>query len=130
MATKELPTLNLDDLIASDKATLKIKHPKTGEDTSGHFTVHGAASATYQKHRIAMLEERMKLEKVTPEQSHEMGLTLLANILEDMGGFTYKGKPYVHSFQNAKEVLSNPGYYWLKDQIDEGVVNVGNFLKG
>lgn len=123
--------LDLDLLVASNTAKVFIRHPVTGEPTEGWFEVYGHASQEYRRVRNQVMADRIaEGEKLSEEKAEEFNNRLLLGALKDMGGLTYKKKEYKHSPENAKTLLETPGYHWLKAQVDDAIVNVGNFLKG
>jgi len=123
--------MDLSSLFASDTAEVTIKHPKTGEPLDMVVTVAGNASEEYRKVRTELAKRRIESTRsITVEELETSAMRLLVACVKGWKGIQMAGVDYPYSAANAKELLSNPGYFWLKEQIETAVGDVANFIQG
>jgi len=123
--------MDLSSLFASDTAEITIKHPKTGEPLDMVVTVAGNASEDYRKVRTELAKRRIESTRsITVEELETSAMRLLVACVKGWKGIQMSGVEYPYSTANAKELLSNPGYFWLKEQIETAVGDVANFIQG
>ena len=123
--------MDLSSLFASDTAEIIIKHPKTGEPLDMVVTVAGNASEDYRKVRTELAKRRIESTRsITVEELETSAMRLLVACVKSWKGIQMSGVEYPYSAANAKELLSNPGYFWLKEQIETAVGDVANFIQG
>ena len=125
--------VNLSELLAKDTATVALKHPKTAVPMDAFITVSGPASDTYRKARQAMTDRRMAAnaagQPIDAATIEANARELMAQCVLDWTGLIGPdGAEMPCTVENVRKVLSTPGLYWLKDQIDEAINTVGNFL--
>lgn len=124
--------MDLSSLFACDTATITIKHPKTGMPMEGFtVTVAGNASEEYRKVRTELAKRRIESTRsITVEELEASALRLLVACVKGWTGVQMNGMDYLCTPANVTELLSNPGYFWLKEQIEAGAGDVANFIQG
>lgn len=124
--------MDLSSLFASDTAEIQIKHPKTGETLEGvSITVAGNASEEYRRVRTELAKRRIESSRsITVEELENSAMRMLVACIKGWKGIQMNGVDYPFSAANAKELFGNPGYYWLKEQVEAGVGDVANFIQG
>lgn len=124
--------MDLSNLLASDTAVVQIKHPRTGAPIDGMtVTVAGNASEDFRKVRAELAKRRLESSRgVSVEELDASALTLLVACIKGWTGFEMNGDAYEFSPANAKALMSNPGYFWLREQVEAGVGDVANFIMG
>lgn len=124
--------MDLSNLLASDTAVIQIRHPKTNSPIEGMtVTVAGNASEDFRKVRADLAKRRLESSRnATVEELEASALTMLVACVKDWTGFEMNGKPYEFSSANVRTILANPGYFWLREQVESGVSDTANFIGG
>lgn len=130
----------LTDLAVKDTMELHLRHPATSEllyadeekTKPVSITLHGKSSKPYRTVVTAMqnrnLRRKQKGEKASAEQMLEEGLEMLVSISADSDNLSVDGKP-VKTPEQFRKLYSTPKLFWVKEQVDEAVVDVSNFLE-
>jgi hypothetical protein len=124
--------MDLSKLLATDTAVIQIKHPRTGAVIEGMtVTVAGNASEDFRRVRAELAKRRLETSRnVTVEELEASALTLLVACVKGWSGFEMDGVEYEFSPANARALLTNPGYFWLREQVESGVGDTANFIVG
>ena len=127
----------LDTRGASSKAaTLKLRNPKTGEDlldkeTGENVTIAllGIESEKSEQLQREVQRKRLKrgaTKKLTPEQIENEGLALLAGLTVSWKHVGRGTEALECTFENAKAIYRE--FPWIREQVDEFVGDLGNYL--
>lgn len=132
----------LDTKAACEKgAELQLKHPGTRavlKDADGEpLVIHvvGKHSDSYVKKSHALSNARFKRMRggphMTSEESEQEGIVLLTACVQsisenlDLDG---SGSPVPNTPEGIRRLLSDPRFRWVREQVDEFVGELGNFL--
>lgn len=124
---------------AADTAVISLYHPNTGQtlmnDDGSEMTVevYGAESSVYrnvvreqQDRRMARIAKTGKSILTSAEiESNQMELVLKA---VKSWTITLNGETPAVTRESVEQVLSK--YTWIRVQIEDGINNAANFLKG
>jgi len=140
------------DLASFDTATpcdagaeIELLHPVSGTPIGIFITVLGRYSKVFIDHtrrnsneylrKAQMLKKRGKEEETpTVEKFEEKSIDLLVACTVgwrtgDKKVITFEGKDYEFSPANAAMLYSSPKLAWIRTQVDEGIADLGNFMK-
>jgi hypothetical protein len=124
---------------AADTAVISLYHPATGQtlmnDDGSEMTVevYGADSSVYrnvvreqQDRRMARIAKTGKAVLTTAEiEANQLELTIKA---VKSWTITLNGETPAITRENVEKVLTT--YTWIRVQIEDGISNSANFLKG
>jgi hypothetical protein len=136
MSTKGFDLSNLSTIKkAEEGAVLEVLHPANDTRLGIRITLAGEDSEVY---RSFVNKQANKLrQKVMPgrayvpppvEKDQEQATDLLAACTLGWEGMVMNGKPYPFTRENAKALYSNPGFAWLRNQVDKFIADRANFL--
>jgi predicted nucleotidyltransferase len=130
---------DISSLALKDSFTMQFRHPVTGELLWGdeektkpvEVVLYGTASKQYRNALNAMqarqLKRQAKKEKQTPEILKEESVSLLVACIAKFNEFALDGVVPSND-ADYRSLLSDPAFSWVKEQIDEGLGDVSNFL--
>lgn len=130
--------LDLNSLALQDFTTLQVRNPVTDlplfADTENTKPVEidiASKSSPQYKKQIAIWTkkvERKRDKKLDAEESRESGFDLLAAVCLRSRNLVVNGvEP--KTFEDFREIIANPQFAWLKDQIDEVLGDYSLFIK-
>jgi len=128
---------DLNTLALKETFQYPLKHPVTNEvlqSENGPVVINlfGSASPQYKKAVTAMqaraLRRQAKKEKPNIEQVKEENISLLVACTDSAENLSYEGAPVVTQ-DDFRRLYSDARFSWLKDQIDEILGDVSNFLE-
>lgn len=131
-------TFDISNLAIQDSTVVHLVHPATEEKLYADkdqkeaitITVASTASRAYRQAVAAMQNRRIKRgnKKDTAEQQKEEGIELLTSCCITSDNLKYKGHA-VKTESEFRELLSDDGMSWVKNQVDEALGNVELFIK-
>lgn len=136
MASKKVDLSNLSTARKADTgAVLEVLHPIDDTKLGITITLVGQDS---EIHRAFVNRQANKLrQKITPgrgymppsiEKDQEQATELLVACTLGWEGMAMGGKDYPFSPDNARALYSDPGYAWLREQVDRFIADRANFL--
>ena len=138
--TKPLDLADLNTTAAADKGfELELLHPVSkaalgvfvglvGKDSTA-FRDHIRRSANERLRKQAMQQRRGKeIEVLTMERIEADAIELLAVSTTGWRGVTYKGEDLPFSAANARLLYTE--MTWVREQIDEAIGDLENFMPG
>ena len=130
---------DLNTLALNDTFTLQLSHPVTGdklfadkEETQPvSITLYGTSSKQY-RNAVAGMQNRQlrrtaKKEKATAEVMREESVSLLVACAAGSNNLAYEGQAVVTD-TNFRALFSDARFSWIKDQVDEALGDISNFL--
>jgi hypothetical protein len=140
------------DLASLDAATpcdagaeIELLHPVSGVPVGVYITVLGKYSKVFLDHtrrasneylrKSQMLKKRGKDEEaVTVEKFEEKSVEMLVACTVgwrtgDKKVIIFEGKDLEFSTANAALIYGSPKLTWIRTQVDEGIADLGNFMK-
>lgn len=130
---------DLSTLATKDTTELHLRHPVTEEllyaDEAKKkpvtITLYGSSSKQYRNAVNAMQNRQLKRGKkqLTAEQMREEGIALLVACSDKATNLELRKGVPVDSDAAFRELYSDDKFGWLKDQVDEAVGTVANFLE-
>lgn len=139
--------MDLAKLKPNDRATIRIKHPSTGEELGVVIVVYGMDSKAFNasRHKIQNRILKKKKNVRTAEEIRQDSIQTLADCTAEWWTEEYKEKgkdkgkwikvgDFIEwngdrlecNVENAKLLYSNLD--WMKDQIDTEIGDIANFL--
>jgi hypothetical protein len=128
---------NLDSLSLKDTVELQLRHPVSDELLFADkeqtepvaLVLYGTSSKQYRNAVSAMQNRQLKRGKkpVSAELMREESVNLLVACSDKAINLTYKGAP-VDNEDAFRSLYSDPAFSWLKDQVDNALGDVSNFL--
>lgn len=125
--------------LKEDTFEMQFRHPATSEllfsddekTKKVSVNLYGTASKQYRNALRGMqdrqLKRNAKKEKPSSEIFKEEGLSLIVACIDGFNNFAVGGKvPTTEA--DFRELLGNPQFSWIKDQIDEALGDTSNFL--
>lgn len=109
-----------------------LRNPQTGEDLCNdkgeamQVCVVGADSAAFRSIKSGMFTKNRKAKNVTFERAEAQSLEVLALATTKFMNLQFDGKSLEYSKQAAIDLYRD--YSWIKEQIDEAIVNRADFL--
>lgn len=119
-------SIDLTSLLAKDTTKVEILHPGTKEPIGIRVTIAGPAADTYQAARLKLVQENMGNPDVT--KIHQTMFKLLVACVLAWEGVMEHGVVVPCTPENVERILSTPGYYWLKDQLEAALGDVARFI--
>lgn len=127
------------DISAASEAGVVVEIVRPGSagpimtpDGPMSVTVAGEQSERFQKARRSAANRRLAMKgrsKLTIEELEEEALDSLCKCVLAWNGFYKAGVQLASDYTNVRAILANPGYVWLRKQIDEAVGDEANFIK-
>jgi hypothetical protein len=120
---------------SEDGAVLEVLHPTNDTKLGIKITVVGADSTIYRS--FVNKQANAMRQKITPsrgfnmapiEKDQEQATDLLVACTLGWEGIDMDGKKYPFSKENAKALYANPGFSWLREQVDKFIADRANFL--
>lgn len=132
---------SLDTSEASEKgAKLELRHPNTGEvlrhDDGRPFTITLVGRDSNRFMSLARAQSDRRLQQALRSRQPVMTAAVEKDDTELLVNATlewdiiFDGKPAENNPKAYRDVYSNPGYRWLREQVDEFVGNRANFSTG
>lgn len=130
---------DINALALKDTFNLHLVHPTTGdklyasadESKPVEIVLYGTSSKQYRSAVSAMqnrqLRRQAKKEKPSAEIFREEGVNLLVACGAGANNLAVDGEP-VGTPETFRKLFSDPRFSWVKDQADEALGEVGNFL--
>ncbi len=129
---------DIESLAIQESTVVKLLHPATQEVLYADkeekkpvtITVHSTSSKAYRKAVSAMQNRTIKRgqkKPLTAEQQREEGIELLVACCVTSDNLTYKGAA-VKAESDFRALLSDDKFSWVKNQVDEALGNVENFI--
>ena len=134
-------TFDISTLALKDTFTLKLKHPVTqelllvdgDEDKPVAIELYGTASKQYRNAISAMqtraLRRNAKKEKPSADQIKEESVSLLVACSAGSKNLAVDGVVHAGDADSFKTLYSDARYSWIKEQVDEALGDIGNFLE-
>lgn len=121
-------TLDLATLSVAEETWVEIEHPSTAEPVGIQIKVAGSDSEIYKKQMRKQQDKRLKrgFRKVNSEQLETEGRELLVACTLDWKGVVYNGEELECNAENVRWLYKT--YSWIKDQVDNAIGDVSNFL--
>lgn len=115
-----------------DSEWMDVIHPKTGEPTGARILILSPDSEEYRKLMLKRQNEQLAFtrrhgNKVSAEQLHANGLSLLVSATLDWEGIVRNGEPVPCTPENVKDAYS--AWPWLEEQVNEFLGDRRNFFK-
>ena len=106
---------------------------ENGEDLPVGIDLYGPSSKQYrnaiQSLQSRALRRQAKKEKATPQQMEEEAINLLVAVSAGARNLGINASGLVpKTADDFRELYSEPKFMWIKDQVDEGLGDKGNFL--
>lgn len=120
-------TTDLSTLIAMETTKVELLHPATKKPLGMVVTLAGPAADTYQTAKLRLVQENMG--EANAEKISRKMVELLAACVVSWEGFVENGMPLVCDRETALRLLTTPGLYWLRDQLESALGDVARFIK-
>jgi len=136
--TKPVDLASLDLAAAAEKGfELELLHPATKERLGIFISVLGKDSATFRDHVRRTANDRLRKQAVSQRRGAEVEVPTIEKIEADAiellvvcttgwRGLTYKGAELPFTAANAKMLFTE--LPWIREQVDQAVGDVENFL--
>lgn len=139
--TKDQPPIDLGSLdltAASNKGfELELAHPVSRKPLGVFITVLGKDSSAFRDHTREKVNERLRRNfeaqrkgKDQPiptiDQSEKEAAELLAAVTVSWRNVTVNGEALECTSANAKRLYLD--HHWIREQVDEAVADLGNFM--
>lgn len=129
---------DLSELKQADTADLKIRHPKSGDETGWVITFAGPGHPKAVKQKNAQINRGLKrarmaenAEDMSADEVEQMSVDYIVGRMVGWSGLTWEGekdKAFDEAF--VKKLLGDPSYEWLKNACNKFLVNEANFIGG
>lgn len=127
---------DINTLAVSPSTSVHLKHPATGEELFEDadkkkpvkISVYGPGSKEYRAAQSQVTNENLARRRkgVTAESMERSRVEVLARCTSGFENFGYKGQPF--SSDVAREMYADPAMVWVRDQVEEALGDLGNFL--
>lgn len=133
-------SFNLASLALVDTFTFQLKHPADGtllfadeaETEPLTITVYGKSSKQYRNAVTAMqnrtLRRNHKKEVPTVEALLKEGTDLLVACSASAANLTLDDQQPINDEASFRKLYTDPRFSWVKDQADEALGDISNFL--
>lgn len=124
-------TFDLASIRQSDTATIEITHPVTGDPTGWVIELAGPGHpATLAQRNRMLAKARAAQGKADPtaEQLDADAADFYSARIVGWAGLSMAGKEISYSPDKAKEIISDYGYSFVKDQINAALSSAASFL--
>lgn len=129
---------DISTLALADTFTLHLKHPVTGEklyadekqEQAVTITIYGTSSKKYRNAVTAMQNRQLRRkakDKASAEDLQEEGIGLMVACSASSENLAIDGEE-VKTEAQFRKLYSDPRFSWIKDQVDEALADVSNFL--
>jgi hypothetical protein len=131
----------LDTVKASNEgAEIELKHPVTNEPIGAFITVVGKDGDTYREFQRKKFNEYLRAEAVarakgktgqvnkSAEDYEDDMLTLLVSCTKAWRNIVFEGNNLPFTAENIRRLYKNVP--WVRDQVNDAIGDLGNFLKG
>lgn len=137
--TKSIDLAALSTATACDKGfEMELLHPVTRVGLGVFISVVGKDSVIFKGHVRAKANERLRKtaeagrrgregDPITVEGAEKDTIDLLAACTTAWRNVTFEGAALEFSADNARRLY---GESWIREQVDEAVGDLGNFMKG
>lgn len=141
--SKEAPPIDLGTLNATTAGNkgyeLELLHPVSKKPLGIFITVLGKDSTAFREHTRDRVNERLRKNfeaqrkgkdqpVPTVEQGEKETAELLAAVTVSWRNVTLDGEALDCTPANAKRLYLAPGLSWIREQVDEAVADLGNFM--
>lgn len=120
---------------AEEGAILEVRHPTDDTKLGIKIRVVGQDSAIYRsftnKQANALRQKIIPGRGYTPptvEKDQEQTTDLLVACTLGWEGIVMNGQEYPFNLENARALYANPGFAWLREQVDKFIADRANFL--
>lgn len=130
--------LNKLDLqpVSDEGADMHLEHPVTGErlfnDDGDAMVIRliGRDSKRFRAKNAQIANRKMakRNNRNSVEELDSDGAELLAACTLGWSGLALNGEPLPFSEQNALKLYTNPGYRWIREQVDTFIADRANFF--
>jgi hypothetical protein len=143
MTAKETSTIDLASLdtvkASNEGCELELRHPATKKALGQFITILGPdndrlkelrrerADAQIAK-RLTSVKSGKDVEPLTAEQVEEQEIELLAACTIGFRGINWGGSEFKFTIPNAMKLYRT--FPWIKDQVNSGIADISNFIKG
>lgn len=137
---KKFDIASLDTVAASnDGAELELRHPVTNAPLGVFISIVGKDSDSFREYQRRKFNEYLRAEHAArirgknapPQKSAEEYeddmLTLLVTCTRSWKGVVFKGVDLEFNAENVRMLYKNSP--WIRDQVNDAVGDLGNFLK-
>lgn len=136
----EFIDLSTLDVAGDNGAEIELLHPVKRTPINVFITVVGqnskqfrniVAETTNRDRREGFLAQKRgkPVDPKTAEQSQAEATELLATCTIGFRNVVYKGAPFPYSHDNAVKLYSDSGLSWIRNQVDEAIIDLENFIK-
>lgn len=138
-AKKKVDLASLDTIKAcNDGAEIELRHPITNEPLGAFIKVLGKDSDTFrefQRHNfneylrneaLAKARGKRAVSKSADDLDDDM-MTMLVGCTVGWRDVEYNGEPLVFSAANVRKLYTERP--WIRDQVNEAVGDLGNFMR-
>lgn len=129
--TKDAKPFDLSDLESDDTATITLQNPKTGDDIEGvSIVVYGQDSDVFRsesrriQNKAAEYMRRNRGKVMPPDEFERLDKGKVIACVKEINGLAYKGKPLT----DPADVFDK--FPWIFEQVVQGIMDRGNFIKG
>jgi hypothetical protein len=137
--------MDISSLALSDVGEMQLKHPVTDDALKGFddknpiiFLISGTDSEAYRAVERFYINKRInsknfkrgKLAIGTAEEQMKERLDKTITCLNGWRNFGFEGQDLPFSADKAREILSNPKFSWILEQIESYMSDRENFIKG
>lgn len=131
-------SFNLNTLAVPETTELHLVHPVTQEllyadadqKEAVVIVLYGQSSRKYRAAVSAMQNRALKRGKkqLTAEQMQDEGVELLVACSDKALNLELDGKP-VDNPEQFRKLYSDPKFSWVREQVDNALAEISNFLK-
>ncbi len=120
--------------VKEDAEAVTIRNPSPGEDLLNdngepmQVFVVGSDSAAFRRIKSDMFAKNRKAKNVSFDRAEAQSLEVLALATTDFKNIQLDGEALEYSKQAAIDLYR--AYPWIKEQVDEAIVNRSDFLTG
>lgn len=129
--TKDAKPFDLSDLESDDTATIILQNPKTGDDIEGvSIVVYGQDSEVFRsesrriQNKAAEFMRRNRGKVMPPEEFERLEKGKVIACVKEIVGLAYKGS----ALTDPADVFDK--FPWIFEQVVQGIMDRGNFIKG
>jgi hypothetical protein len=118
--------MDLLNLLPSDSAVMRLKHPATGEEIDGiELDIFGSDSRKFrelQKDAAKEILSRKRGAEIDLDDNEAKAIKRLAELTGEIRGMEEGGKPVTDA------VYLYSKYKWIREQVDTFITDRANFL--
>lgn len=111
---------------------LELLHPGDQRPLGAYVGIIGMDSAEYRARQRDFERDHLRAYQkkrnwaITPEESDAQAVELLVCATKSFRGLVLKGRPV--DLPMAREIYSDPGYTWIREQVAAAMQDRNNFL--